>query len=118
MHLFLPLTVLNSFREYTNEKLTEKGSKSKCNKKEFMAYVGLEIATSLAPLNQVRDYWRTAPFSGHPDFKNVMSRDMFMAIRGKLILKTDILAGAANSTSDQLHSCRRLIDLIAKNLQK
>ena len=118
MHLFLPLRVLNSFREYTNEKLTEKGSKSKCNKKEFMAYVGLEIATSLVPLDQVRDYWRTAPFSGHPDFKNVMSHDRFKAIRGKLILKADIFAGATNSAIDPLNSCRRLIDLIAKNLQK
>ena len=115
MYLFLPLSALNSIREYTNEKLAEKGSKSKCNKKEFMAYVGLEIATSLVPLNQIRDYWRSACFSGHPDFKNVMSRDRFKTIRGKLILKADILAGAANSASDPLHSCRRLIDLIAKN---
>ena len=54
-----------------------------------MAYIGLELATSLIPLNQLRQYWSTSMFSGNTDFKRVMSRNRFMAIRGHLVLKAD-----------------------------
>jgi hypothetical protein len=37
-----------------------------------MAYVGLEIATLLVPLNNIQQYWENKKFSGHQDLKDVM----------------------------------------------
>ena len=47
-----------------------------------MAYIGLEIAMSLVPLNAIKQYWEEKPFSGHQDFKDVMSRNDMQDIRG------------------------------------
>ncbi len=51
-----------------------------------MAFVGLELATSVIKLNELRDYWSTAMFSGHPDFGKVMGRDEYLYIRSSLKL--------------------------------
>jgi hypothetical protein len=50
-----------------------KKGESKVSKEKYMAYVGLEIATSLVPLNNIQQYWENKKFSGHQDFKDVMS---------------------------------------------
>jgi hypothetical protein len=60
----------------TNDELVKKGE-SKVSKEKYMAYVGLEIATSLVPLNNIQQYWENKRFSGHQDFKDVMSRNDF-----------------------------------------
>ena len=49
-HLFLPMATLNSYRAYSNVKLAEEGPNKQANTAEFMAYIGLELATSLIPL--------------------------------------------------------------------
>ena len=54
IHLFLPIETLDSYRQYTNERLAQLGPNKKASRQEFMAYIGLEIATSLVPLNQHR----------------------------------------------------------------
>ena len=94
LHLFLPLDSLNTYRQYTNVGMSNLGPNQAINMKEFMAYIGLEVATSLIPLNQLRQYWSTSMFSGHPDFKKVMSRNRIMSIRGRLVLK------AGNQSAD------------------
>ena len=49
-HLFLPMVTLNSYRAYSNVKLAEEGPNKQANTAEFMAYIGLELATSLISL--------------------------------------------------------------------
>ncbi|OWY97200.1 LOW QUALITY PROTEIN: hypothetical protein PHMEG_00032329 [Phytophthora megakarya] len=53
---------------------------------ELNAYFGLDIATSLCPLNHLRDYWSTNEFYGHPLFMLTMRRDLFLCIRSALTL--------------------------------
>ena len=115
LHLFLPVSTIDSFRLYTNETLAQLGPDKTANTREFMAYIGLELATSLVPLNQLRYYWSNEMFSGHPDFKKVMSRNRFQSIRASLILKAQTMSGEALSSMDPLYSCRRLLDTIAKS---
>jgi hypothetical protein len=67
--------------KWTNDELLKKGE-SKVSKEKFMAFVGLEIAMSLVPLNKIHQYWENKKFSGHQDFKDVMSRNDFQLIRG------------------------------------
>ena len=49
MHLCLTIETIDSYRAYTNEKLALLGPKKIASKKEFLAYIGLELAT---PFNQ------------------------------------------------------------------
>ncbi len=48
-----------------------------------MAYVGLEIATLLVPLNNIQQYWENKKFSGHQDLKDVMLWNEFQTIWGE-----------------------------------
>ena len=45
LHLFLPVSTIDSFRLYTNETLAQLGPGKTANTREFMAYIGLELAT-------------------------------------------------------------------------
>ena len=118
LHLFLPLDTLNTYRQYTNVEMSNLGPNQDINMKEFMAYIGLEEATSLVPLNQLRQYWSTSMFSGHPDFKKVMSRNRFMSIRGRLVLKADNQSADAQAALDPLFSARRLMNTCAKTFSE
>ena len=115
MHLFLPVEVLNSYYTYTDEELAQLGPNKQVNMKEFVVYIGLELATSLVPLNQLRFYWRKVMFSRHQDFQQVMARQQFLAICRNLILKANIQAGEAQSAIDPLHSGCHLINTVAKS---
>ena len=118
LHLFLPLDTLNTYRQYTNVGMSNLGPNQSVSMKEFMAYIGLELATSLIPLNQLRQYWSTSMFSGHPDFKRVMSRNRFMAIRGHLILKADNQSADSQAALNPLFSARRLMNTCIKSLSE
>ena len=48
---------------------------------KFLAYIGLEMAMSIAQFNTVEEYWKRDMFLGHTDFQRVMSRDDFQNIR-------------------------------------
>ena len=54
-HLFLPTSSINTFREFTNEELIKLGNNKCANNIEFMAYIGLELATSMIPLSLLED---------------------------------------------------------------
>ena len=54
LHVFLPMETLHSYRQHTNERLAQFGPNKKAICQEFMANIGLEIATSLVSLNQHR----------------------------------------------------------------
>ena len=80
-HLIFSSKFFEACLKWTNDELAKKGE-SKVSKEKFMAYVGLEMAMSLVPLNNIRQYWENKKFSGHQDFKDVMSRNDFQTIRG------------------------------------
>jgi len=80
-HLILTTSFFEACWNWTNTELEKKGKKTVPQDK-FMAYIGLEIAMSLMPLNSIKQYWEDKKFSGHQDFKDVMSRDDFQTIRG------------------------------------
>jgi len=80
-HLIFTTAFFDASLKWTNDELSRKG-KNKVSKEKFMAYVGLEIAMSLVPLNSIKQYWETKRFSGHQDFKNVMSQNDFQQVRG------------------------------------
>jgi hypothetical protein len=80
-HLIFSTKFFDACLKWTNDELLKKGE-SKVSKEKFMAFVGLEIAMSLVPLNKIHQYWENKKFSGHQDFKDVMSRNDFQLIRG------------------------------------
>ncbi|POM76208.1 Hypothetical protein PHPALM_6582 [Phytophthora palmivora] len=55
--------------------------------REFNAYIGLEIATSICSLNRLRNYWSTNDLYGHPLFCSTMQRDLFLGMRAALTLR-------------------------------
>ena len=71
-HLFLPMATLNSYRAYSNVKLAEEGPNKQANTAEFMAYVGLELATSLIPLVSqcMLNYTNPNPNPNHTLYRN------------------------------------------------
>jgi len=75
-HLMFTTAFFDTCLKWMNDELLRKG-KPKVSKEKFMVYVGLEIAMSLVPLNAINQYWETKKFSGHQDFKDVMSRNDF-----------------------------------------
>ena len=57
---------------------------------ELDEFIGLQMAMSLVPLANMRDYWRDDLLFGQEFFKSVMSRDRFLKIRAKLALHEDL----------------------------
>ena len=114
MHLFCPSSQIDTYRQYTNEKLLSLGPKKAASVLEFNAYIGLELAMSIVKFNQITDYWCNSTFLGHQDFKSTMSRTRFMQIRSSLKLKANIMAGEVQSGLDPLYSARRFLNCIMK----
>ena len=84
--LFLSQSWLDCVRQWTNKNLKEKGLKEVDDNK-FKAYLGLEMATSIVQLNDIRSYWKRQLFTGHTDFQSTMSRDDFIQICSNLVLR-------------------------------
>ena len=53
-------------------------------KKQFRAYVRLEMAMSIDQYNKIKSYWRNDMFVEQKDFKNTVSRTRFQQICGCL----------------------------------
>ena len=49
--------MLACIRQWTNKELKKRNRKETLRMDELMAYLGLELATSLNHLNQLKDYW-------------------------------------------------------------
>ena len=87
-YLFFSRCCLDNIRLWS---LVDLGSltnntKAKCRPDMFNAYIGLEMAMSLIQMNSIEEFWQTKKFSGHPDFKNVMSWEHFQKIRSAIKL--------------------------------
>ena len=85
--LFLQRSFIECVRQWTNKNMERKGQCTddvEIRSEELYAYVGIEIATSLIKMNDLKEYWSTKLFCGHLDFQKVMSRDRFLKIRSLL----------------------------------
>ena len=69
---------------YTNEILLMIDQENRAIDENFFAYMGLELATSLVPLKQLRFYWSNDMFCGYEDFNKVMARNRSQFIRSSL----------------------------------
>ena len=78
--LFLTQTYLETVRNWTNERMIRKGL-AEITKEQLLAYLGLEMGTSLLRMNEIKEYWSTGPFMGNETFKNSMTRKRFIDIR-------------------------------------
>ena len=112
--LFFTRSYLNNVRTWTNQNLEANG-KAPVNEKKFNAYIGLELAMSIVELNSIKHYWSTKMFSGHPDFKDVMSRDDFILIRSHLSLVSPGSVSADKKAKDPLWHLRDMMERFQKN---
>ncbi|KAE8875232.1 hypothetical protein PF003_g40640 [Phytophthora fragariae] len=69
-----------SLRLWTNGALAKRGL-AKATVVEFDAYLGLELAMSICPQNDISDFWSERRFLGQRDFMEIMGRTRFQTIR-------------------------------------
>ena len=116
--MFLPKYFFcNSIRDWTNQKIGAAiRSKQYISSTEILAIVGLDIASSLVPMNPLRDLWSDKPFSSSRDFNQVMGRDPFLKIRSHLTFcMPDEGKGCCNVLSsnfldDPLYTTRSILE--------
>ena len=113
-HLFFTKQYFNMICQWTNARLTENYNITVSDSK-FRAYMGLEMAMSIVSLNGITEYWQRDTFSGHEDFKNTMSRDVFMRIRSKLVFRHCESVGHDERSNDPLWFCRKMMTIFQKN---
>ena len=77
--LFITRHLLAIICQRTNEALIE-SQQATISEIKFQAYIGLELAMSIIPMNQIRDYWSQEMFLGQEDFKKAMSQNNFLQI--------------------------------------
>ncbi|EGZ24218.1 hypothetical protein PHYSODRAFT_481445 [Phytophthora sojae] len=83
--LFITREFKNRIQDWTNEGLKLLG-KAETIDSEFDAYIGLELAMSICPLNEITEFWSERRFLGQHDFSMTMSRARFQEIRGRVKL--------------------------------
>ena len=100
-HLFITNDLLKAIVKWTNDNIDLKvSSTKKITIKEMKKYIGLELAMSIVKLNQIRDYWSTESFLGHPDFGRTMGRQRFCDIRRFLIFRNPSTSRDESETVD------------------
>ena len=87
-YLFFSRSCLENIRSWSLVNLDSltNNIKGKCRSDMFNASAGLEMAMSLIQMHSIEEYWQVGKFSGHPDFKNVMSHQHFQKIRASIKL--------------------------------
>lgn len=112
--LFITRQWFEAMRSWVNEKLTIKGI-STINENKFKAYIGLELATSLVSVNDLKDYWCKEMFSGQVDFKTTMGRDEFLEIRRNIVLCHPNSYDHVVASNDPIWHSRKMLEHIQKN---
>ncbi|KAG1705140.1 hypothetical protein DVH05_004076 [Phytophthora capsici] len=111
--LFFNRRIRDTLLQWLNPRLTESGVPT-ITLRELNAYIGLEIATSLCPLNRLRDYWSTNELYGHQLFRSTMQRDLFLGIRAALTLHPVDTVPKEVKVRDPLWHCRSILNNILK----
>ena len=81
--IFLHRSFFECIQQWTNKFPVRK---RKYSIEDVKAYIGLEMASSIVRMNDLKDYWSTEIFLGNHDFQRVMSRGKFLQIRSELRL--------------------------------
>ncbi|GMF33858.1 unnamed protein product [Phytophthora lilii] len=105
--LFVTGVLRQSIRGWTSTRL-EAGGKKPLTESELNAYLGLEIAMSICPLNDIADYWSGERFLGQPGFIETMACDRFQQIRSALQFHAPMPVTFA-TVRDPLYCCRGLL---------
>ena len=113
--LFITKSMFNCIRVWTNANLKAKGMKTVCSAK-FKAYLGLELATSLIHMNDLKQYWSNKVFQGQQDYKDTMSRDDFLNIRSNLVFCHPDMYNHEQASRDPLWHSRKLLEHFQKNI--
>ena len=111
-HLFANRGFLEGVRKWTCESMIEKHQEPPSSSK-FNACIGLEIATSVARCNDIKDYWGQKMFLGCPGFSAVMSRSDFQRIRSGLTLHPKYAHDEA--VADPLWRSRHVLNHFVQN---
>ena len=111
-HLFATRELIDGVRKWTCESMREK-QQTPPSATKFNACIGLEIATSIAKLNSLSDYWSKKMFLGCPDFSSVMSREDFQKIRSSLTLHPKYVHESA--VADPLWHSRHFLNHFIQN---
>ncbi|KAF4132759.1 Transposase IS4 [Phytophthora infestans] len=111
--LFFTRKLRSTLLQWINPRLRENGTPD-ITLRELNAYIGLEIATSLCPLNRLRDYWSTNELYGHPLFQSTMQRDLFLGIRAAITLHPTDTVPEEVKQRDPLWHCRSILNNILK----
>ncbi len=116
-HLFLRKSWFKAMLQWTNKSLQSKGKK-KISLSPLMAYVGLEVAMSIVPLNCIKDYWNSSMFLQQQDFGKVMSREAFENIRSNILLHDLDLFNHEQVSHDPLYHSRNLLNHFLQSAAK
>ena len=81
--LFVTPLFKNHIMEWTNNRLHKAGHPL-LTMAELDAWIGLQLAMSIVPLANMRDFWKDDPLLGQEFFKALMPWDRFLKIRAKL----------------------------------
>ena len=113
--VFVADQMIDSIWKFTIVWLKQKGYK-KSTKKEFRAYIGLEMAMSIVQYMDIKSYWKTGFFVGHDNFKKTMSRGRFQQICGSLSPYHPVTDYKQNKSSkDPLWHSRNLLEHFQRN---
>ena len=115
--LFLTNSWFKGMRTWLNKKLKQAG-KDEISERKFRAYMGLEMATSLVKMNDLKSYWKKEMFAGHRDFKETMSRDDFLFIRSNIVLRDPDDYSHEEASSDPLWHSRKILNHFQKNVSQ
>lgn len=110
--LFVPFATLERIRLCTN---ASQQLGTAITSREMSTFFGLFSAMSLIRLRQIKHYWSTKMFLGQSDFKALMSRNRFEAIRGaiRLVLTENVTPQLRGE--DPLWHSRALIQELNRN---
>ncbi|KAE9259551.1 hypothetical protein PR003_g34740, partial [Phytophthora rubi] len=106
--LFFTAVFKDRLRKWTSDVLVEEGH-AKITESEFNAYLGLENAMSICPLNEIAEFWSERRFLGQQAFIETMSRNRFQQIRGALALHRPQLP-SFDKERDPLWRCRGIME--------
>lgn len=112
--LFLSKSLWEAMLGWTNIALKKKG-KTEISLEKLMAYVGLELGMSLVQMGAIHQYWGKSHFSGHPDFREIMSRNDFQAIRAAIQFHPPSLYDPTQVNGDPLWHCRCFLEHFQHN---
>ncbi|KAG3074716.1 hypothetical protein PI124_g21101 [Phytophthora idaei] len=98
-YVFVTETFEHMWRDWTNEALKAKGEPSTIEA-QLDAYLGLEMAMSLAPITDIKEFWFEKIFLGHRGFEATMRRNRFQEIHNSFNIHPPLDANEDMSESE------------------